>query len=380
MSQRNPFEMVGSCPPLLDVTVTPLVEMLFCSAPTPDQFARSTCMVPPVIVVPPDIAPPDNCVCLSMDILPRVLLVAPGEALRFTGHFTNQSDDCCDARPMIKLSLDIPCIPFNIVTYSIDIPTVAFATYPRISTDLHLTYMSCDIGIAGAIQMFMPDIVGGAVTDVIFNVPTLRYDCTVGSTFAYDTTRDGSIIRVDTVLQLAKKFEYGTSDFTGHITHVLGQVESKFKSAIAINYNENCLPYISGAIEIEMPTPNVDGWRVNYNQTTNTISINPQSIANVNQTLFFLFGYEDAPAGGGCTISYDLYNWGARTCIYLFVQLDTTGGTAHSLDVRSDASWPLSSFLSSGQLVIPIAEIRVPVGGTPTIVQHAVGIISIYVP
>ena len=116
---RKPFSMPAGCPPVSVVLVVPS-SVLFCTLPS---FALPTFAHTPNIL-PPDVAPPRDCYCMDIEIKPRMailnygaVLPAPIDGIQIcpaTGHFTNQSPDCCDPKPRIDVSLDVPCMPLTI--------------------------------------------------------------------------------------------------------------------------------------------------------------------------------------------------------------------------------------------------------------------------
>ena len=127
MSQRNPFEMIGSCP-VLGVTVPPLELMLFCSTPA---LTYPTFALPSPVLPELDVAPPGDCVCLAISVRLASTIDETLRRVKFSGYYTDPSPDCCRPEPRIEMQLDIPCMPLTAdadmrvtMKYDIDRPVV----------------------------------------------------------------------------------------------------------------------------------------------------------------------------------------------------------------------------------------------------------------
>lgn len=112
---RKPFQLPSGCPAISVVNVE-LGSMPYCAVPsiTEPAFEPRVNVTPP-----PDIAPPDSCVCLDVDVTtfgkityadkPVVKLTWMQKPVEAGG-----SGDCCDGEYLMQLSLDVPCLPLAV--------------------------------------------------------------------------------------------------------------------------------------------------------------------------------------------------------------------------------------------------------------------------
>lgn len=107
---RNPFQMPTGCP-TMSVTTDILGSLPFCNIPS---FAEPTFAPKLRPVVIPDIAPPDTCVCIGVEVSAAVNFVNTPSELLLSGRLAPVTDDCCDSTYLLSLVLDIPCIAFSV--------------------------------------------------------------------------------------------------------------------------------------------------------------------------------------------------------------------------------------------------------------------------
>lgn len=113
----------------------------------------------------------------------------------------------------------------------------------------------------------------------------------------------------------------------------------------------------------------------------NTLVINTQSIAIVNQKTFYLSTYVSPPVVGAeisyYSISYDGFS---KLYVWLEVSLDPSGGDGHTLEVKSGTTLPVPTANVTPLIIIrPICEIT-DSGGSYNFVQHALGLITVDTP
>lgn len=108
---REPFHMPSGCP-VMTVDVDILGALPFCSVPSlaDPVFAPKL----PAVVVP-DIAPPDTCLCLSLDV-DMSMHVIPSRHCSVHANFgkISRNADCCDGAYNLSLAIDVPCLPLSV--------------------------------------------------------------------------------------------------------------------------------------------------------------------------------------------------------------------------------------------------------------------------
>ncbi len=111
---RNAFDLPEGCTPIT-FEMGVLDELPLCDIPEfsdPEHVAR----VPEVN--PPDVAPPDLCLCIDVDVTGEADIIPDGDAVSASGTWkkkkVNEVEDCCDGEYELDLDIDIPCLPFEI--------------------------------------------------------------------------------------------------------------------------------------------------------------------------------------------------------------------------------------------------------------------------
>lgn len=103
---RSPFQVPSGCPQIV-VDTNFLGSLPFCSVPSFSDPTFAPRLVP---VLPPDIAPPENCICLSFHVTAaeRIMdIPSPMLSMRVA----KVGEDCCDGVQQVSLFMDVPCMP-----------------------------------------------------------------------------------------------------------------------------------------------------------------------------------------------------------------------------------------------------------------------------
>jgi len=115
-----------------------LGDLPFCSIPelTEPSF------VPRIVVVdPPDIAVPEPCVCVSVNV--NTSIRVDDVSARISANWSQATNDCCDAGYKLDLAVDVPCMPFGIdSTLKVSVADVA-----DVSGNLSVTNDDCALGL-----------------------------------------------------------------------------------------------------------------------------------------------------------------------------------------------------------------------------------------
>lgn len=147
---RQPFVMEGSCPALnVNVEVLPLA-LPYCTIPS---FTAATHIQysAPSVYLPPDIAPPFDCLCFDVSMRPLLRMVNEAMSARMSGRWTQRSDDCCDPSYGLDLQLDVPCMPFDITsTGTLRMVQTASLSGFRIDTTFARIYEAPVYGLHGS--------------------------------------------------------------------------------------------------------------------------------------------------------------------------------------------------------------------------------------
>lgn len=134
---RTPFTPPLGCPPIT-VDLDILGDLPFCSIPelTEPSF------VPRIVVVdPPDIAVPEPCVCVSVNV--NTSIRVDDVSARISANWSQATNDCCDAGYKLDLAVDVPCMPFGIdSTLKVSVADVA-----DVSGNLLVTNDDCALGL-----------------------------------------------------------------------------------------------------------------------------------------------------------------------------------------------------------------------------------------
>lgn len=103
---RSPFQVPSGCPQIV-VDTNFLGSLPFCSVPSFSDPTFAPRLAP---VLPPDIAPPENCICLSFHVTAQERIRDTATPL-LSMRVGKVGEDCCDGVQQVSLFMDIPCMP-----------------------------------------------------------------------------------------------------------------------------------------------------------------------------------------------------------------------------------------------------------------------------
>lgn len=229
---RAPFANPSENCPLISFDMEVLAVLPLCDPvpefSDPEQIAR----LPELN--PPDVAPPDSCLCLDVSVTAMTIKPDSTSGGTFKKKKVNGIEDCCDG--VYDLELDIPCLPLDItgegtVGYTVgeEVPSVvvAFTKNPGegdiCTYHMDLTIKIPEVGVPGDLGLEI-NIETGGISVVSGGSATLR-----------DLTRleVGPPAQVDPVLTLVH--ENDTSAALADAIRVINSTGSEYRLCLDAN-------------------------------------------------------------------------------------------------------------------------------------------------
>lgn len=107
---RSAFQVPSGCPTIV-VDTDFLGSLPFCSVPSFPDPTFAPRITPQL---PPDIAPPDPCLCLSFDVTGVERIASRA---KISMHVSHPGADCCDGLQVVSLFMDVPCMPLSVAAH-----------------------------------------------------------------------------------------------------------------------------------------------------------------------------------------------------------------------------------------------------------------------